>query len=226
MSRMPGRWLTALLVIATILFAVAPVAIAMAPYEATMGLVAKIFYFHVPAWFMMFAAIFVCGVASGVYLFRERPAADRLAVAAAEVAVVFGLMGLITGPLWGRVSWGTWWPWDVRTTLALILEMIFIAYLLLREYGGPGSDKLAAGLALFGMFNVPFVYVSVNVWRTLHPQTTVVPQLPLTMGLPFLWCVLAYLALFLVMLDGRRRLEEQRAELDRLQLAYEEDDWS
>ncbi len=223
MRRMTGRRSTVLLVVATALFAAAPVAIAMAPYEATMGLVAKIFYFHVPAWFMMFIAIFVCGVASGVYLFRERPAADRLAVAAAEVAVVFGLMGLITGPLWGRVSWGTWWPWDVRTTLALILEMIFVAYLLLRKYGGPGAEKLAAGVALFGMFVVPFVYVSVNVWRTLHPQTTVVPQLPLTMGIPFLWCVLAYLALFLVMLDGRRRLEEQRAEVDRLRLAYDED---
>lgn len=222
MSTMTGRWSIALLVAATVLFATAPVAIAMAPFEATMGLVAKIFYFHVPAWFMMFLAIFVCGVASGVYLFRDRPAADRLAVAAAEVAVLFGLMGLITGPLWGRVSWGTWWPWDVRTTLALILEMIFIAYLLLRQYGGPGSEKLAASFALFGMFVVPFVYVSVNVWRTLHPQTTVVPQLPVSMGIPFLWCVLAYLALFLLLLDGRRRLEEQRAEVDRLRLAYDD----
>lgn len=101
--------------------------------------------------------------------------------------------------------------------------MNFIAYLLLRKYGGPGSDKLAAGLALFGMFNVPIVYLSVNVWRTLHPPTTVVPKLPLTMGVPFLWCVLAYLALFLVMLGGRRRLEEQRACVDRLWLAHDED---
>ena len=205
MTGMAGRWSGALLVVATVLFAAAPVVIARAPYEATMGLVAKIFYFHVPAWFMMFAAIFVC------------------AVAAAEVAVLFGLMGLTTGPLWGRVSWGTWWPWDVRTTLALILEMNFIAYLLLRKYGGPGSDKLSAGVALFGMFTVPFVYVSVNVWRTLHPPTTVLPQLPLSMGVPFLLCVLAYLALFLVMLDGRRRLEEQRAAVDRLRLAYDEE---
>ena len=223
MIRMSGRWSSALLLLATVLFAAAPVVVAMAPYEATMGLVAKIFYFHVPAWFMMFAAIFVCGIASGIYLFRERREADRLAVAAAEVAVLFGLMGLTTGPLWGRVSWGTWWPWDVRTTLALLLEMIFIAYLLLRKYGGPGSEKLSAGVALFGMFTVPFVYVSVNVWRTLHPQTTVVPQLPLSMGIPFLVCVLAYLALFLVMLEGRRRLEEQRTEVDRLRLAYDEE---
>ena len=119
------------------------------------------------------------------------------------------------------MSWGLWWPWDVRTTLALILELNFVAYLLLRKYGGPGSEKLAAGLALFGMFNVPFVYVSVNVWRTLHPETTVVPTLPGPMAGPFWWCVVAYLALFLVMLSGRRRLEEQRAVVDQLRLVHE-----
>ena len=223
MSTMTGRWSLGLLIVAAVMFAAAPLLIAQAPYEATMGLVAKIVYFHVPVWFMMFLAIFICGIASGIYLFKERPAADRLAVSAAELAVLFGAMGLTSGPLWARVSWGAWWVWDVRLTLALILEMTFLAYLLLRQYGGPGSEKLSAGLALFGMFNVPIVYVSVNVWRTLHPSTTVVPQLPQAMAGPFWWCVLAFLALFLVMLGGRRRLAEQQAEVDRLRLAYDED---
>ena len=220
---MQGRWPTIWLVVAAVMFATAPILIANAPNEATMGLVAKIFYIHVPAWFVMFLAIFICGIASGIYLFREQPSADRLAVSAAELAVLFGAMGLITGPLWGRVSWGVWWQWDVRLTLALILEMIFLAYLLLRQYGGPGSEKLAAGLALFGVFNVPFVYISVNVWRTIHPETSVVPTLPADMGLPFWWCVVAYLALFMAMLSARRRLEDQRAALDELRLAYDED---
>jgi len=211
------------LIVGAAMFAAAPIIIANAPNEATMGLVYKIVYFHVPAWIMMFLAIFVCGIASGIFLFKDRLSADRLAYSAAEIAVLFGAMGLTTGPLWARVSWGLWWPWDVRTTLALVLEMTFVAYLLLRKYGGPGSEKLAAGLALFGVFNVPFVYVSVNWWRTLHPQTTVVPQLPPAMAGPLWWCVLAYLALFIVMLNGRRRLEEQRATVDRLRLALEED---
>ena len=211
------------LIIGAAMFAAAPIIIANAPNEATMGLVYKIVYFHVPAWIVMFLAIFVCGIASGIFLFKDRISADRLAYSAAEIAVLFGAMGLTTGPLWARVSWGVWWPWDVRTTLALVLEMTFVAYLLLRKYGGPGSEKLAAGLALFGVFNVPFVYVSVNWWRTLHPQTTVVPQLPPAMAGPLWWCVLAYLALFIVMLNGRRRLEEQRATVDRLRLALEED---
>ncbi len=218
---MTRRLFNPLLVVAAGMFAAAPILVALAPNEVTMGLVAKIVYFHVPVWFMMFLGVFICGIASGVYLFKDKQSADRLAVSAAELAVLFGLMGLTTGPLWARVSWGLWWPWDVRTTLALILELNFVAYLLLRKYGGPGSEKLAAGLALFGMFNVPFVYVSVNVWRTLHPETTVVPTLPGPMAGPFWWCVIAYLALFLVMLSGRRRLEEQRAIVDRLRLAHE-----
>ena len=211
------------LVIAGGMFAVAPVYVALAPFEASMGLISKIVYFHVPVWFVMFLAVFICGIASGVYLFKGTPAADGLAASAAELVVLFGLMGLTTGPIWGRVTWGTYWPWDVRTTLALILELTFIAYLLLRKYGGPGSEKLAAGLAIFGMFNVPFVYVSVNVWRTLHPETTVVPTLPASMAGPFWFCVLAYFAMFWVMLDGRRRLEHQQAVVNRLQLAVDEE---
>ena len=223
MNGVSRRTQTFLIVVGAVMFAAAPLLIASAPNEATMGLVAKLRYFHVPVWFMMFLAVFICGIASGVYLFKGRPAADRLAVSAAELAVLFGVMGLTTGPLWARVSWGVWWPWDVRTTLALILEMNFVAYLLLRKYGGPGAEKLAAGVALFGMFNVPFVYVSVNVWRTLHPETTVVPTLPTAMAGPFWWCVVAYFVLFLVMLGGRRRLEDQRARLDELRFAYEEE---
>ena len=141
------------------MFAYAPVMIANAPYESTMGLVQKIFYFHVPSWFAMFTAVFVCGIASAVYLFKGHRGADRLAVAAAELAVLFGLIGLVTGPLWGRKAWGVWWQWDARLTMALLLELIFIGYLLVRKYGGPGSEKLAAAMAIFGMANVPFVYV-------------------------------------------------------------------
>src|SRR5260370_16587243 len=105
----------------------------------------------------MAAAFPVCGVASAIYLFKGRPAADRLAVSAAELVVLFGAFGLVTGPLWGRKAWGVYWPWDARTTTALLLWLIFVAYLLVRKYGGPGSDKLAPGLRLSGIANPPFV---------------------------------------------------------------------
>ena len=206
------------LVLGTVLFAGAPFLIASARYESTMGLIQKIFYFHVPSWFAMFLGVFICGVASTVYLFRRTPASDRLAAAAAELTVLFGAIGLVTGPLWGRKAWGVWWQWDARLTTALVLWMIFVAYLLLRRYGGPGSDRLAAGIGLFGMANAPFVYWSVNIWRTIHPKTSVVPTLPSDMGSALWWCVAAFLMLFGALLAARVRLEEQRVALDRVYL--------
>src|SRR6187401_3575483 len=99
--------------------------------------------------------------------------------------------------------------------------MIFNAYLLLRRYGGPGSDRLAAAVALFGMANVPFVYWSVNVWRTLHPKTTVVFTLAPGMRGPFWWCVFSFLLLYGLMMAARIRLETQRARLDEIYLDLE-----
>jgi heme exporter protein C len=152
------------------LFAVAPGIVAQTPVESTMGMVQKIFYYHVPSAMVMFVAASICGVASALYLFRARPGADRLAAAAAELTVVFGLIVLVTGPLWARKSWGVWWQWDARLTSTLLMWMIFVACLMVRRFGGPGAEKLSAAMALFGMANVPFVYISVNIWRTLHSQ--------------------------------------------------------
>ena len=219
---MKNRTFVPLVVVAALLFAFAPVLIAWAPYEATMGLVQKIFYFHVPAAMAMFVSAFVCGIASALFLFKENRRADRWALAAAELSVLFGAIVLITGPLWARKAWGVWWQWDARLTSTLVLWMIFLAYLLLRRYGGPGSDKLSAGVALFGMANVPFVYWSVNVWRTVHPTTNVVMTLAAGMRAPFWWCVAAFMFLYLLVLAARARLEEQRARLEELYLALEE----
>jgi heme exporter protein C len=204
------------------LFAYVPIVIVQAPYESSMGLVQKIFYFHFPSWMVMFAATFVCGIASAVFLFGQRPRADALAVAAAELALVFGLIGLLTGPLWARKAWGVWWQWDARLTSALVLWLIFLAYLLLRRYGGPGSERLAAAVALFGMANVPFVYWSVNVWRTLHPKTTVVPTLPPALATPLWLSTAAFVGLAGLLLALRMRLERRRGELESLYLAVEE----
>jgi heme exporter protein C len=204
------------------MFMAAPFLIAGAPEEATMGLVQKIFYFHVPSAMTMFLSAFVCGIASVVFLFKGRAGADRVAVAAAELTSVFGIIVLVTGPLWARKAWGVWWVWDERITSTLVLWLIFNAYLLLRKYGGAGSERLAAGLAIFGMANVPFVYWSVNVWRTLHPKTTVVPTLQAGMRGPFWFCVLAFLLLYVLAVSARAHLEARRAELEQLYLDIEE----
>jgi heme exporter protein C len=210
-----------LVIVVALMFAYSPVMIANAPYESTMGLVQKIFYYHVPSWFVMFTAVFICGVQSAIFLLGRKPAADRVAFAAAEIAVVFGLLGLVTGPLWGRKAWGVWWQWDARLTMALLVELIFIGYLLVRRYGGPGSDKLAAAMGIFGMANVPFVYMSVNIWRTIHPTTNVVPTLGAGMRGPFWFSVSAFMLLFVLLLTLRVRLEHLRAALDELYLEEE-----
>jgi heme exporter protein C len=211
-----------LIVAAAGMFMTAPFLIDGAPYESTMGLVQKIFYFHVPSAMTMFVSAFVCGISSAVFLFKGRASADRLAVAAAELTSVFGIIVLVTGPLWARKAWGVWWVWDERITSTFVLWLIFNAYLLLRKYGGAGSERLAAGLAIFGMANVPFVYWSVNVWRTLHPKTTVVPTLQPGMRGPFWFCVLAFLLLYVLALTARARLEARRAKLEEIYLAIEE----
>lgn len=210
------------LVVTAVLFAAAPFYIATAPYEATMGLVQRIFYFHVPSWFAMFTAAFICGIQSAIYLFKGRPRADRIALAAAELTVVFGLNGLVTGPLWARKSWGVWWQWDAKLTMALIVWLIFVSYLLLRKFGGPGSEKLSAGVALFGVANIPFVYVAANIWRTIHPLNTVVPTLPPGMKGPMWFSAIAFMLLLSLLLTLRLRLEDARARLEDLYLHIED----
>jgi heme exporter protein C len=209
-------------VLCAVMFALSPAVIASADYESTMGLVQKIFYYHMPSAWMFLVSGIVCGVASVRFLITGDSRHDRTAWAAAEMAVIFGLVTIVTGPLWARKAWGTFWIWDARTTSSLVQWMVAWAYLILRRYGGPGSEKLAAGLALFGTANVAFIYVSVNYWRTIHPPTSVVPKLPFTMGFPLWYCVAAFTLLFIVLLKLRVRLEEQRATLDSLYLSMDE----
>ena len=200
----------------------APILIMRARYESTMGLVQKIFYFHMPpAMLMLLSAIF-CGLISMVYLIKKRPVYDWIAFAAAELTVLYGAMAMVTGPLWARKAWGVWWVWDARLTMSLLLWMVFVSYLLLRRHGGPGSETLAAGLALFGMATSPFVYLSVNIWRTLHPLTSVVPTLPVDFALALWYAFLGFLLLYIALMTMRVRIEEQRALVDQLYLESEE----
>jgi heme exporter protein C len=210
--------LVPLLAVSALIFATAPIIIARAPFESTMGLVQKIFYFHMPpAMLMLLSAIF-CGVISAAYLIKKRPVFDWIAYAAAELTVLYGAIAMVTGPLWARKAWGVWWVWDPRLTMSLLLWMVFVSYLLLRRYGGPGSETLAAGLAVFGMATAPFVYLSVNIWRTIHPLTSVVPTLPVDFALPLWYAFTGFLLMYIALVAIRVRIEEQRSMLDRLYL--------
>ncbi len=214
-------------VVAAAMFAYSPVYIADVPYESTMLLVQKIFYYHFPTWMAGAVAVILCGCASAWYLFKGSQVADRIAVASAELGVIFGAFGLISGTLWGRKAWGTWWAGDARTSMALVAELIFFGYLLVRKYGGPGSEKLSAAMGIFGAATAPFIYKSVDWWRTIHPKTSVMGSLNDTPGGSIMWdavlfCTAAFMLLFVVVLAARVRLEALRAHLDRLYLAAED----
>jgi len=204
------------------MFGMAPFLIDSAPYESTMGLVYKIFYFHFPSAMTMLVSALTCGVASAIFLFSRRPGADRVAVAAAELSVVFGLLVFVTGAPLARKAWGTWWIWDPRITSTFIMWMVFNAYLLLRRFGGAGSEVLAAAVGFFGMALVPFVYWSVNLWRTIHPLTSVVPTLPVNMGIPLYFCWTAFTILFVALMLIRLRLEHARTRLEEAYLAVDD----
>ncbi len=211
-----------LTIVAAGMFFSAPFMIDAAPYESTMLLVQKIFYFHAPSGMVMLTSALICGAASVWYLWKKDPAADRVAVAAGELTVLFGAILLTTGPLWARKAWGVWWNSDVRLTMSLVGWIIAVGYVIVRRFGGPGSDKLAAGLAVFGTANVPFIYVSVNIWRTMHPQTSVVPTLGPGMRGTFWFCVVAMFLLYSLLMTARIHLERQRTLVDQLYLAEED----
>jgi heme exporter protein C len=216
-----GFWVAVAL--AAVGFLVVPTLILQSPIEPNMGFVQKIFYFHVPCAIMMFLSTFVCAGGSIAYLFKGSERGDRLALAAAELGVLFGICTLTTGPLWGRKAWGVWWQWDARLTTSLLLFLMLVAYLLARRYGGPAGRKLAAALSLFAAINVPLVYKSVDIWRTVHPKTTVVTTLDTRMRVAFWSSFVLITLVWALLLIIRMRLERARAELAALRLDAEDE---
>jgi heme exporter protein C len=209
-------------VVASLGFLGLPFLIARTPIEPVMGEIQKIFYFHVPtAWLLMLSTL-IAGGASLRYLFRGSARADAWALASAEIGVLFGLCALVSGPLWGRVAWGKFWTWDARQTTTLLLELLLLAYLLARKYGGPAARKLAAALALFAAADVPLVYLSATWWRTLHPTTSVVPKLDASMRPALYLSLLFLLIVWSLLLAVRLRLESIRSSLTDLELAIED----
>lgn len=153
-------------------------ALQVAPTEATMGNIQRIFYYHVPSYATAFTMFAVNLLASIFYLVRRStpwaPASDAVAVSAAEVGVVFCTVGLMTGMLWAKPVWGIWWTWDARLTSTFVLWLIYVSYLMLRRLSaGDQAPTLAAALAIFGFVDVPIVYMSIRWWRTQHPQPVI-----------------------------------------------------
>jgi len=177
-----GRWVT---VTGLVLLALVYVrALAFTPTEATQGLAQKIYYIHVPAAVWAEMSMIFIGLASIFFLFLKDPRLDRFAEASAQVGVIFAMVVLTTGPIWGKPIWGTWWTWDARLTLTLLLFFIYLGYLVLRgAVTDPGlRARYSAVIGICGLVLVPFIHFSVLMFRTLHPQPVVLkpsaPSLP------------------------------------------------
>ncbi len=146
-----------------------------APTESTMGDVQRIFYFHVPSAWASFLAFFIVCAASIAFLRTGKAHWDRLAASSAEIGVLFITIVLLTGPLWAKPVWNVYWTWDARLTTSLVLWLIYIAYLMVRNYttDPERGARFAAVFGIIGFIDVPIVYMSIRWWRTLHPAPVI-----------------------------------------------------
>src|SRR5688572_7876270 len=142
-----------------------------APIEARMGIVQKIFYFHVPSAYAMYIGATACFVGSTGYLVTRKDGWDALARAGAELAIAMGAIVLVTGPLWAAKAWGYFWTWDPRLTTAMLSWLIYVAYTVLRAFAGdgPGERRFSAALGVLGAANLPIIHYSVQKWGGQHP---------------------------------------------------------
>ena len=196
----------------------------VAPTDAVLGHVQRVFYFHVPIAIMSFLAFFVVFLGSVMYLIKRTPKWDAIAHASAEVGVVFVTLALITGIIWARPVWNTWWTWEPRLTTTLILWLIYVAYLMVRSYA-PTQSKgaiYAAVMGIVGFVDVPIVYYSVVWWRSIHPSPVVGPfaqsdALDGTMYLILLYSFVTFLFFFAYMVMERMELRKTEEEVGRIQ---------
>jgi heme exporter protein C len=184
-------------------------ALGFTPMEARQGLAQKIFYLHVPAAWSALLAFSLVGITSALYLWLHDPRLDRFAASSAEVGVAFSAVMLTTGPIWAKPIWGTWWTWDARLTLTLFLFFLFIGYLALRAALQDPAERarFSAVVGILGMLLVPFVHLSVYLFRTLHPQPVVLkpsaPSLPPVMLRTLLLSVLVFTVLYIGLVTVR-----------------------
>jgi len=199
-------------------------ALVWAPRERVMGDIQRIMYFHVAtAWIAELAFVLV-GLSSVVYLWLRERRWDIVAHSAAEVGFVFCCFVMITGPIWGKPVWGTWWTWDPRLTFAMILWLIYVAYLMLRAYGDdmPQMKQFLAVLGILGTLDVPFIHFATMWWRGLHPESlTMTPEgfgagmereMLMAMGV----AVVTFTLLFFYLMGRRMALERLRDDVEEL----------
>ncbi|MCL6643319.1 MAG: cytochrome c biogenesis protein CcsA, partial [Candidatus Bipolaricaulota bacterium] len=192
----------------------------IAPTERTMGVIQRIFYFHVASAWAGFTAFFVCFIGNLLYVWKRKQQYDWLGVSGAEVGLAFTTVVLITGPIWAHPVWGIWWTWDARLTSTFVLWLLYVSYLLLRTLVEE-PDRRALLSSLFGIFafiDVPLVFGAIRWWRTQHPQPVIMggqgSGLEPTMKAVFFFSAFAMHVFMAFLLVERYSLEKIQTEAD------------
>ena len=199
-----------------------------APLEAVMNYVQKIFYFHISnAWVGMLGFI-AAAVAGIIYLVTKDMKWDTAELAAVEISLIFFFVAIVSGSIWAKPSWGTWWTWDARLTTAAILEMIYLAYLLLRQ-GIEDPERRArfsAVYTLIGAVSVPVTFLSIRIWQTIHPAVIGVGSsgaqggfgMTTPMLITMFFCLITFSIIFATLLWYRIRLGQLAEQVEQLKL--------
>jgi len=195
-----------------------------APTEKTEGMVQRIMYFHIPSAWIAFFGFFVVFLCSILYLWKKDREWDIYAMASAEIGVMFCTLVLITGPIWAKPIWGTWWVWDARLTSTLVLWLIYVAYIMLRLQSEAGSmrAKYAAVIGIVGFLDIPLIHFSVLWWRTFHPAPKIITSEGLGAGMDTSMLITlvislgAFTLIYFLLMGQRVRIEIMKDEIDRL----------
>jgi heme exporter protein C len=204
-------------------------ALVLAPREAEMGDVQRLFYFHMPSAWIALGPAFTCVFGFSIaYLVTRKFVYDRYAGVAAEIGVVFTTIALITGPLWAKPVWGVYWTWEPRLTTTLILWFIYVGYLLLRSLAARGHKRarLASVYGIVGWIDVPIVFLSIWWWRTVHPRLLGNDGFAIAGGMAWVLalCLAAFTLLFMYLLFVRSRMLGYAERLDALTPAEREEE--
>jgi heme exporter protein C len=195
-----------------------------APTEREMGIVQRIYYVHVPSAWVAFLAFGIVALCSLGYLWLRDARLDAIAVSAAELGLMFTTVVLLTGPLWGKIAWGAWWVWEPRLTLTLLLWFIYLGYFMLRGAAETPErgKRFAAILGVVGAVDIPLIHVSVNWWRSQHPQAVVLrpegPRADPAIVQTLLVSLLAFTLVFFALLLLRYALERLSARVEAMRM--------
>jgi len=188
-----------------------------APVDSQQGVIQKILYIHAPCAMSAYFGFLLTAIGGGLYLWKRDDRFDRFAASAAEVGVFFCALVLVTGPIWGRGSWGSWWSWDLRLTVTLLLFLVYLSYLLLRSFteGSERTARFAAVYGIAGLAVIPLNYFAIDLagGRSIHPENLEGGSLGAGMVMPFVMGAITAMVAFFHLLLGRIDIASLRAEL-------------